>query len=121
NYNYYLDRANAYTRIFELEKAIINYEKAIKIKPDFANAWFNMGKIKLKSKKIDEAIYCFTKVIDLSPSDSEAYYERGNALIELGQNIEACEDFTKAYNLGFSKAYMSITKYCNQLKNIEKQ
>ena len=49
----------------DFEKAIINYEKAIEIDPNYGDAWYNKGEL-LKHKGLeDEATNCFDKVKEI--------------------------------------------------------
>ena len=38
------------------ENAIKSYEEAIRIKPDYADAWYNTSRLKIKTGDIDNAI-----------------------------------------------------------------
>ena len=55
----------------------------------------------------------YNKAIEINPEFVEAYYSRGLAKIGLGQKESGCLDLSKAGELGYSKAYESIKKYCN--------
>lgn len=44
---------------------------------------------------------------------SEAYYRRGDMNLFLNKLNEACKDWSKAGELGYNKAYESISEYCN--------
>ena len=46
---------NALKEQGKLEEAIKTYNKAIKIKPDFADAYFNMGNVLKDQGKLEEA------------------------------------------------------------------
>ncbi len=44
---------------------------------------------------------------------ADAYYGRGVAKLGLGWKESGCLDLSKAGELGYSKAYEAIRKYCN--------
>ena len=47
------------------EDAIASYDKALRIDPDYADAWFNKGMILKKMGRSKEATECIEKSIDL--------------------------------------------------------
>jgi tetratricopeptide (TPR) repeat protein len=99
-------------RLDEAEKA---YQKAIDLKPDFAQGYFNLASLYGKSGRAQRAVETYRKAIELRPGYSEAYYNLGIELGGLGRNaeairafeasIEARPDFAEAhYNLGVALA-----------------
>jgi len=112
NHVYYLDRANAYAGLLNYNKAIEDYLKSISIKPDYADAWFNLGKIRMKNEDFLNAINDFSKVIEITPNDNEAYYERGIAKLQAGDKEGACNDWYAAANLGSKKTNILILSFC---------
>ncbi len=58
-------------------ESIEHYTKAIRVKPDFTDAYFNRGRAYGDEGDFDRAIEDYTKVIDLNPKDIDAYYNRG--------------------------------------------
>jgi|GEM_PF-2709510 len=77
------------------------FTKAIEIKPDYADAYFQAAKCKFYLGKQTQAIEYFTKSIqlkaDLAP---EAYYYRGLCKSNSRDKDGACLDFSKAVSLG---------------------
>ena len=59
------------------DKAIVDYSEAIKLKPDYAEAYNNRARTYLKKVDFDKAIEDYTKAIELNPQDVDAYYTRG--------------------------------------------
>jgi ubiquinone/menaquinone biosynthesis C-methylase UbiE len=64
----------------ELEAAIESYTQAIKIKPDHAEAYFNMGNTLLEKGELEAAIESYKQAIKIKPDHAEAYNNMGNAL-----------------------------------------
>ena len=66
------------------EAAVSSYNKAIEIKPDYAEPYNNLG-VSLKNLgRHTEAITSYNKAIELQPDYAEAYNNLGNVLNESG-------------------------------------
>ena len=88
----------------------LTFQKALSIKPDYAEAYNNMGNALKEQGKLEEAlIEAYKKAISIKPDYAEAYNNMGIALQEEGQagrsNREAYKkalsikpDFAEAYN-----------------------
>ena len=72
-----------------IDKSIESYKKAISIKPDYIEAYINMGLAYQHLGKLEEAIEEFKKALLVKPNYTEAYSNMGNAIIEQGANIAA--------------------------------
>jgi Flp pilus assembly protein TadD len=83
----------------EREKALVYVTKAVKLKPDFAEAWYNKGVALGELGKLEEALACYDKAIRLKPDDAEAWNNKGAALGELGKLEEAITCFDEAIKL----------------------
>ena len=70
----------------KLDKAIISFEKAISLKPNYADAHNNFGNVLKAQGRIAEAIGSFNKAILLRPNYTEAYKNIGNALKKIHFN-----------------------------------
>jgi len=92
--------------------AIADYNKAIQLNPDYAVAYRLRGLAKSDLKDYTGAIADYNKAIQLKPDYANAYYNRGNAKYYLDDKNGACKDYSKAGELGYTKAYTSIKKYC---------
>ncbi|CAC9636774.1 hypothetical protein [uncultured Gammaproteobacteria bacterium] len=57
----------AYARLNKFKKAIEAYKKAIEIKPDDGEAYYNMGLAYTGLGKFKEALEAYKKAIDLNP------------------------------------------------------
>ncbi|MGI8500776.1 MAG: CHAT domain-containing protein, partial [Hassallia sp.] len=75
------------------------YDKAIEIKPDYYEAWYNRGIALGNLGQFSEAIAFYDKAIEIKPDYYEAWYNRGNALGNLGQFSEAIASFDKAIKI----------------------
>ena len=95
----YLRLGNVAYSYGDLAKAIENYDKALKLKPDFESALYNKGNALDDSQKFIEAIDCYSKVLSLNPKNEKAWYNKGVALLHLEKHIEAIQSFDRATEL----------------------
>jgi len=61
----------------DLDKALFHYEAALKIKPGYAMALYNLGTIYEKKGQIDKAINYYLKVLQINPNYSDALNNLG--------------------------------------------
>jgi tetratricopeptide (TPR) repeat protein len=92
--------------------AILDYNKAIAIDPNYALAYYNRGFSKSVLEDERGAILDYTKAIEINPNYIDAYYNRAWSKISLSQTESACLDFSKAGELGFKRAYEDIKTFC---------
>jgi len=81
------------------EKAIAEFTKAIKLDPDYADAYSNRGGAYAAIEQYDLAIADYNKAIELDPEDADAYMYRGWAYTDIGQYDLAIADYNKAIEL----------------------
>jgi Flp pilus assembly protein TadD len=77
----------------------MNDDKAIKLKPDDAEAFYNRAKLLFGSGKFEEALENFNKAIELKPDYFEAYANCGVLFSKSGQFDKAIENFNEAIRL----------------------
>ena len=65
------------SQIGMLDEAIDAYKKAISIKPDYAEAYSNMGVALRQKGALDEAIDAYKKQFHCKPHYAEAYNNMG--------------------------------------------
>ena len=106
------------------KEAELSYRKAIKIKPDFADAHYNLGNLLRDLGNLKEAEIFTRKAININPNLAEANYNLGNILRDLG-NLKEAEIFTRKaikINPNFAEAYLNlgnIFKDLSKLKDAE--
>ena len=120
------------TGLMQFDDAIDNYKKALKIKPDYAEAYYNMGIALKKKGDLEGAIVSYKHALEIKPDYAEAYYNMGNALkdkcnfeaaiISYKNALEIKSDFAEAYyNMGIAlkkndDLEAAIDSYKNALK-----
>ncbi len=81
------------------EKAIVEYNQAIKLDPLNDQAFFSKGVAELRLERFDDAIQSFTLAIKLNGRNDVAHIERGLALSRQGRQTEAIADFKSAIGM----------------------
>ena len=89
------------------ENSIAAYNEAIRLKPDYAQAYNNRGNVKVLLERHEEAIADYDEAIRLKPDYAQAYYNRGNAKGRLERHEEAIADYDEAIRLkpDYAQAY----------------
>ena len=64
----------------KLDEAVAEYRAAIRLKPDYAEAHYNLGIALTDQGKLDEAVAEYRAAIRLQPDYAEAHYNLGIAL-----------------------------------------
>ncbi len=99
------------------------YDEAIRLKPDYADAYYNRGVVKERLGQYEAALADLNQAIRLEPDDAEAYNNRGNVKIYLGNLNEAREDYQKALDLaqesGDDDLIIMVKHNLSQLDNDE--
>lgn len=81
--------------------------QTIRIKPKYANAYYNRGISYQQLGDKEGAIGDYTEAIRINSSYAEAYHARGLARAELGNKKGAIEDLREAAKLFFEKGDMA--------------
>lgn len=98
----YFYRGNAYSYkagANRLDRAIADYTKAIRLKPDDPAFYVNRGNVYDGKGQHDRAIADYNVAIRLQPDLAVTYYNRGIAYAEQGKYARAITDFTEAIRL----------------------
>ena len=82
--------------IGKFDDAVENYKKAIALKPDFAEAYNNLGATLYDLDKLEEALKYINQAILLKPKYPEAYFGLANTLKDLRRLEEAFINYEKA-------------------------
>lgn len=103
----YLARGSVYDKLAMQEQALTDYNKAVTIKPDFAEGYYARGTFYGKSGQYQLAINDLTKAITLKPDYVDAYNNRGIVLNQMSLFQQAIGDFNKSIQLkpGYANAF----------------
>lgn len=102
---------NSHTRTYNYDDAISDLNKAIKLYPGFAYAYYNRANLYALSGKLPEAYEDYTKAIQYNPYFAEAYYNRGLVQIYMKDTSKGKLDISKAGELGIDSAYEVLRNY----------
>jgi tetratricopeptide (TPR) repeat protein len=98
--SHYLElRGITFTEKGNFDKALEDYNKAIDLDPNFAQAYYNRGLQFQDKEDFDKAIQDYTKAISVDQKYKEAYYNRGNAFMKEGDSNKAIQDYSKAISI----------------------
>ena len=94
----------------KLEEAVKAYNKALSIKPYFAEACNNLGIAYKEQGKLEAAINAYNKTLSIKPDFAEAYYNMGIALKEQGKLGAAIKTYMKVISIkpDFAEAYNNL-------------
>jgi tetratricopeptide (TPR) repeat protein len=89
------------------EKALLDFDQAIRINPRYAEAYFNRGNTNSSLLRYADAIRDYSQAVDSNPAMVEAYLNRGIVLSRRADKTAALADFEKALSLNprFALAY----------------
>ncbi len=80
--------------------ALQNYKSALELRPDYAEAYFNMGTVYYKEKLVKNAEESFLKAINLNPEYGRAHYSLGFLYLEQKKFALAKQHAEKAADYG---------------------
>ena len=103
------------------EVAVEGYRRAITLKPDFEQAYSNLGISLYRLGKYQESITACNKAIELRPDFAEAHSNLGLSLKSLLRHEEAIASFKKAIHFkpDFDTAHYNLGNATNALGDIE--
>jgi len=93
-----------YSKSGRTDETIAAYRQAIKIKPDYAYVWFNLGIAYGKTGRTDDAIAAYRQAIKISPNAAEVW-----RIQDLKRDDEAQDAFRRAKSLKPEKSSDSVT------------
>lgn len=81
------------------EAARESFSKAVKLTPDFAISWYNLGKLEQLAGDWEQAKEYLDRAIDLQGDLAKAYFGRAQLLKQMGRGEEALEDYDALIDL----------------------
>jgi protein O-mannosyl-transferase len=95
----HLELACAFAQQGKPDEAIANFEEALRLKPDLAEARYNLGNALLKKGRADEAMAQFQQAVQIEPELANAHSDLGNLLLQKGRVNEAIAQYQRSLEL----------------------
>lgn len=108
-----VNRGVIYTAMEEYDKAIRDYDRAYKLKPDIAEIHVNRGNLLFLSRHFARAVGEYTRAIELNLTRLYiVYYNRALAYEKMGELDRARADYARALELmpGWSRAQNRLNR-----------
>jgi len=95
----YINRGLTYEDKGDLDGALADLNKAVKLNPKSMFGYHDRGEIYRKRNEPDKAIADFTRAIEISDKFESPFRSRGLVLLSQGKDTEADVDFAKFLQL----------------------
>ncbi len=105
----------------DLSGAIQEFNRALRINHDFADAYYQRGLARFDFKDTKSAIEDYDRVLQIQPDRIEAYFARSLAYLALGNFAKAMDDADRLIKINphHAPAYNLRAKICHKLGNIQ--
>jgi lipoprotein NlpI len=107
----YYDRGVIYDSVGLRSLARLDFNRALRLKPDFVDAYNFLGIHYTQMQEFNQAYEAFDSALDLSPEHQYAYLNRGIALYYGGRAELSIEDFTAFHLENKSDPYRILWLY----------
>lgn len=97
----------------DFDKASFHFEKATKLAPQNAQAFFLWGRALHEQGMFKEAVEKYNAAIRQDNTFGEPYLYRGAIRVRQKHQAQGCQDFRTALSLGVDQAKQAIAKYCH--------
>jgi len=96
--------------LMQYDEALESYKKALEIKPDYAEAYFNMGVVLKENGDSEAAIDSYKKALTIKPDYAEAYNNMGNIFKDNNNPEAAIDSYKKALTIkpNYAEAYNNM-------------
>lgn len=86
-------------RLGHRDRAIVHYERAIALKPDYADGHYNLANVLKDAGRLQDAIAHYRKAVGLRPDYVDAHVNMGNAYKLSGKLDEAQSQYRQALTI----------------------
>jgi tetratricopeptide (TPR) repeat protein len=104
NYEALNARGVVYYELKEYTNALLDYEQALKLKPDYYRPYYNRALLKVAQNDAQGALKDYAEAIRLDARNAEIFVNRGQLLAAMGQADAALRDFDQAVSLDETNA-----------------
>jgi len=88
-------------KVNNLNSALSLFQIAVKINPQYYEAYSNIGSVYKLLNNIDSSIQNYSKALNINPKFIDALYNRANLFLKIGQYKKAIKDFEAAININY--------------------
>jgi TonB family protein len=99
DFNFFLKRAESGVEKNDLDAALVDFGKAIEMKPDSFQAYLERGMAHMTKKAFELALTDLNKAVELNPKSALAWANRGDANEKKGDTAKAKADYQKAVEI----------------------
>lgn len=92
-------RGAAYAMKGQIDRAIVDFDEAIRLDPKYADAFYNRGIAYAETGQYNRALADFDEAIRLNPKNADFFANRGSAYVIRGQHDRAIADYDEAIRL----------------------
>lgn len=92
-------KGNKLLKSQQYEQAIASYDKAIRVKPDFYDAWFHRGVALSRLRRYEQAIASYDRTIQIQPDYAYAWYNKAGCYAKQGNVNLAIDHLQQAIKL----------------------
>lgn len=105
----------------DIERAFMHFNEALRINPNFANAYNDLGIAHLNSGNHDKAIACYKEALRINPSSKEAHFNLGKVLEDQNRLPESltCYLETLRMNAGFKPAESGVLRLLEKSNDLD--
>lgn len=96
---FWSNRGGSLCSLGRLEDAIVCFDRALALEPEYGHAWSNKGVVLYSLGRNPESLQCFERALQIDPSDAMAWCNAGNVLSTLGRHEDALRCCDKALAL----------------------
>lgn len=120
---------NVHAALGQFDQALSAYEATLKLEPNKAGAFTNIGVVYYQTGKLDDAIGQFKQALELDPQDAETHYLLGAAYVQQENLPQAEAEFNTALGLkpelapahiGLGNIYLLGQQYDRAIASLEK-
>ena len=94
----------------DAEKA---YQRAAEVRPGFALALLNLGRMRSADKRYEEAVEPLTRAVEAQPDNAEAHLLLGDAYLQLRKGSKGVPHLNEAARLGRPEAHQMLATLYN--------
>jgi tetratricopeptide (TPR) repeat protein len=115
-------RASCYKANGQINASIKDYEKAVILKPDYAEAYYNLGITFRELGQLEAALKSYEKALAIKHEYPEAHNNLGSVLLDLGSLDSATDHFewALAFKPNYPEAHNNLGVVARKLEKLDK-